>query len=195
MEEQYPLWLLLHLFLDLSAENVKKRRAILGLFRILPRALPPDGGFSKFIFVAENHQFSCPSSCSYWSPLQKLSTIAFRCNFVGSFFTYTYLSSSSNRTTKNLPVWTRCLSSFIFRNGRSTMSEQIPWWHRSKKPRDIFLCYLHINTKNCARRRSVLQDMYVLPEKNEIFTQLYDMKEHIKCTMRLNLHTENEVNT
>ena len=38
------------LFLDLKW---KQRRDDLGLFRIQPRATPPAGGFSKFIFVAE----------------------------------------------------------------------------------------------------------------------------------------------
>ena len=39
----------------------KQRRADPGLFRIQPRAPPPAGGFSKFVYVAENCQ---PSSKS-----------------------------------------------------------------------------------------------------------------------------------
>ena len=64
----------------------KQRRANLGLFWIQLYAPPPAGGFSKLIFVAENRRPSCLSSCSYWRPLQKLSKIAFCCNFVVEFF-------------------------------------------------------------------------------------------------------------
>ena len=64
----------------------KQIRVNSGLFRIQPRAPPPVGGFSKLIFVAENCRPSFPLSCSYWRPLQKLSTIAFCWYFVGSFF-------------------------------------------------------------------------------------------------------------
>ena len=50
MEEQYyttpP-------FLRFLGRQWKRRRADLGIFRIQPRAQPPAGGFSKFIFVAQ----------------------------------------------------------------------------------------------------------------------------------------------
>ena len=39
----------------------------------------------------------------------------------------------SKLKNKKLPFRTRCLSSFIFSNGRSTMREQTTWWHRSRK--------------------------------------------------------------
>ena len=78
----------------------KQRRANLGLFQIHLRVLPPAANFSIFIFVAENCRPSSLSNLSYWRPLQKLLTIAFRWNFVGGFLFHTSLTSSSNWTIK-----------------------------------------------------------------------------------------------
>ena len=40
----------------------KRRRANSGLFRIQPRALPPSGGFLKFVFVAKTLIFKISNS-------------------------------------------------------------------------------------------------------------------------------------
>ena len=77
----------------------KQRCANLWLFWIQTHAPPPVSGFPKSIFVAENPRLSPPSSRSYWRPLQELSTTAYHCNFVGSFFAYASLTSSENWTT------------------------------------------------------------------------------------------------
>ena len=44
------------------------------------------------------------------------------------------------------------------------MPEQTPWLQGAKKTHDIFLCSLHINIKNHARRGAVLQATCGLPE-------------------------------
>ena len=147
MKEQYPLWLLLHLSPDFSAENGNEGVPIRDYFRIQPCTPPPTGVFRKYVFVGENFRPSCPSSRLYWPPLQKLLTIPFRYDFIGSFFVCAFLTSSAIWKTKKLPVRTRCQPSFIFGNWRSTMQEQTPWWHRVKKTRDRFLCSLQIKIK------------------------------------------------
>ena len=97
--------------------------------------------FPEFDFIAGNPRSYCPSSRSYWFPLQKLLTIAFLWNFVGSFFAYVFLTSSEIWKTK-LPARTRCWSIFISGNGRSTIPEQTPWWQCTQKnARHVFMFY------------------------------------------------------
>ena len=97
-------------------------------------------GTSSFPLSAEKSRKRCPSSRSYWRPLQNLSTIAFRWDFICSFFAYSSLTSSANWKTKKLPFGTTCRSSFIFHNGGWTISEQTTWWHRARKSvRHVFM--------------------------------------------------------
>ena len=106
----------------------KWRRSDSGLFRIQPSAPPPAGGFSKFIFVAENHRPSCPSSRSYRHPLQKWSKLPSAVILLAVFFRTRPWHHQQIEQQPKLPVRTRCRSSFIFDNGRSTMLEQRTWW-------------------------------------------------------------------
>ena len=77
----------------------------------------------------------------YMPTLQNISTIDFRCNFVGSFFLCMRpWHHWKTEQQQKMPVGTRCQSSFIFGNGRSTISEQRTLWHRSKKTRGVCLC-------------------------------------------------------
>ena len=92
--------------------------------------------------------------------------------FCRLFFASASLTTSANWATAKTASLNKMSIKFIFRNGQSTMSEQIPWWHRSKKTRDMFLCYIQINIKKRARRGSVLQATCGIPEKNETSTQL-----------------------
>ena len=105
------------------------------------------------------------------TPPEKYLTIAFRWDLIGIFFVRVP-DIISNMKNKKLPVGTRHRSSFIFSNGRPTMPEQKPWWHRAKKTRNVFLCSLHMTIKKRARRGSVLQATCGLTEPDKIPTQL-----------------------
>ena len=162
MEEQYPLWLRLQLFLDLSAENGINDVPIWEYFRILSCDPPPSGGFSEIVFVAENLRPSCPSSRSYWRPLKKLSTIAFCCNFVGIFFKRTRpWHHHKTEQPKNCQS-EQDVDQFLYSamDGRKYQNKHHGDTVPKKNARHVFM-FSSDQYKKCTRRGSVLQATFV----------------------------------
>ena len=92
--------------------------------------------------------------------------------FLQQFFAYTSLTSSENWKTKNFQS-EQYVNQFLYSKiGGQKYQKKDHGDTVSKKPRDIFLCLLQINIKNCAMRGSLLQATCGLPEKNEISTQM-----------------------
>ena len=112
---------------------------------------------------------------------EKLSTIFFRCNFVGSFFCVRVPDIIRKPNNKKTASRNNMLIKFY-----------IPQWAVDnirtktivkpcqKNPRGIFLCYFQINIKKAARRTSVLQATCGLPKENENSTQLYKYFEPVR---------------
>ena len=111
--------------------NFEKTPAGGGLRRWIPKNSWT--GTSSFPMSADKSRKRCPSNRSYWRPLQKSSIIVFRWDFIGSFFCVCVPDIISKLKNKKLPVRTKFRSSFIFRNGGSTIWEQTTWWHRARK--------------------------------------------------------------
>ena len=113
MEEQYPLWLLLHLFLDLWAKNGNKDVPIRYYFRF-SHAIHLLQAFFKSVFTAYNKQPSFPPSHSYCHPLRKLLPIAFRWHFIGSFLRTCSWHHRKSEKLKNTS-WNKMLINFYIR--------------------------------------------------------------------------------
>ena len=100
-----------------------------------------------------------PNNGLCWCPLGKLSYLGLEQLYDDTYFISSYAKlcvyygmflyirvqyvpgvwPNMSRGTQD-PCGTRCWSSFIFHNSRSTMSEQITWWHRSpKNARHVFM--------------------------------------------------------
>ena len=67
------------------------------------------------------------------TPPAKISNNCLPLQFIWQGFLRTRPWHNHQTKQQKMAFGTRCRSSFVLRNGRSTMSEQIPWWKRSKK--------------------------------------------------------------
>ena len=128
--------------------------------------------FSRFIFVAENCRPSRPPSRSYWHPLWKFPTFAFRWDFFGTFFAYAFLTSLEIWKTKNCKLEQdadKCLYSEMY--GEQCHNKH----HVEIVPKNRATCCYVLFwslSKNCVKRGLVLQEMCRLTGKEKISTQL-----------------------
>ena len=177
MEEQYPLWLLIHLFPDFSAKNGNEDVLIWEYF-----------GFSHalhFLLAIFGIHLRCTEFSTLFpfeplilTPPAKIVDNCLPLQFCPRFFPYALLTSLAIWKTKKLPVGTVCWSSFIFGNVRSEMPEQTPWWHRAKKTRGILYVLFRPILKSVAGAVHYCRlGVDYIPEPEFFPTQLYALPE------------------
>ena len=166
MEEQYPLWLLLHPFLDFLAENVNKDVPIRD-HSWFSRALHLlTTVFWKYVLlriIAEHLALQAPFTDTPYKNCWQLPSAA----IVSEFFLRTHPRHHQKNEQVKTASRNKMFIKFIFLSMDGWQCQNKD--HANTVPKnlwDMFSCYIWINIKKRAGLGSVLQDRCWLHEQN-----------------------------
>ena len=173
MKEQYPLWLILHLFLDFLAQNGNKDMPIreyfelCHAFHLLPTIFRNSFSLRR---IADSISLQASHTDTPWKIVDNCLPLWFRCHFFGARVPDIIIKLNNN---KKVPVGTNFWIKFYIRKWTVDNVRINTMVTPCQKTRDMFVFSIQINIKNHAMSGSVLQATCGLLRQNEISTQLY----------------------